>query len=213
MTEAELRAAQFAILQRLADAGNLTKEAVLDEARKPDSPLHNHPAFDWDQTKAATHHWLDQARRVIREFRIECTIQRGKIIQTSSINAGIKQGRKVVLRQFHPVRQNAELPTPKDEPEEHEQEDAPDHEVSQRFVTTADLLDDRPTKIAAAATFFRTLRGFRAKCYLYEDIDRDFKVIAAAIDRISERLEAGEFGAQPREEAKLPLGDSAFIRT
>jgi len=49
--------------------GVLTPELVVDEARKKDSPLHEH--FEWDVKKAAAQHWLDTARALIRSVRLQ----------------------------------------------------------------------------------------------------------------------------------------------
>jgi hypothetical protein len=56
------------IRQRLADlekanSGRLTPAAVVEDARKPSSPLHDQ--FEWDKSKAAYAHWLEQARTLI----------------------------------------------------------------------------------------------------------------------------------------------------
>lgn len=42
--------------------------AVVNEARDPDSPLHRY--FEWDDTKAAHAHRLDQARQLIASIEI-----------------------------------------------------------------------------------------------------------------------------------------------
>jgi hypothetical protein len=44
--------------------GSLTAEAVLDDARSPDSPLHQF--FEWDDSKAAEAHRLATARTLTR---------------------------------------------------------------------------------------------------------------------------------------------------
>lgn len=46
------------------DAGGLTAEAVVDDARPPESLLH--PAFEWDDSLAAEQYRCEQARRLIR---------------------------------------------------------------------------------------------------------------------------------------------------
>lgn len=50
------------------NSGLLTPEAVLRDAKKPTSPLHN--LFEWDVKKAARQHWLDTARALIRGVRV-----------------------------------------------------------------------------------------------------------------------------------------------
>jgi hypothetical protein len=49
---------------RAAGAGELTPEAVVEDARHPASPLHS--LFEWDDTQAAHQYRLVQARAVIR---------------------------------------------------------------------------------------------------------------------------------------------------
>jgi hypothetical protein len=62
-----------AVRQRLRDieeasGGVLTPAAVVADAKRKDSPLHAH--FEWDKTKAAYQHWLDQARELIVSVRV-----------------------------------------------------------------------------------------------------------------------------------------------
>jgi hypothetical protein len=52
------------VFGRLAAEHNLTTESVVEEARSADSPLH--PAFEWDDPRAAHQYRLDQARHLIR---------------------------------------------------------------------------------------------------------------------------------------------------
>jgi len=49
--------------------GVITPTAVIEEATDPDSPLHDY--FDWDNESAAYKWRIDQARRLIREVRID----------------------------------------------------------------------------------------------------------------------------------------------
>lgn len=46
--------------------GKVTKEALLDEARPEDSPMH--PAFEWDDGIAAEKYRLEQARFIISDL-------------------------------------------------------------------------------------------------------------------------------------------------
>ena len=206
-TQEQIREAQRAILIRLSEEGRLTKEQVLEEAKKKDSPLHDHPAFNWDVQQAAERQWLVQARRVIQQFKHECIIERGHRVEMPAGTVNVKRGRTVTLRDFYPVRPGAELPsTTEDEADERSEEcgnETPLHEISQHFVSVDELDADRDLKVQAAATFFRTLRGFRGQCYLYEDLDSDFGVIAKAIDRISGRLEEGKF-AEVAKDIPIP---------
>ena len=62
-----------AIRQRLAEieqanGGRLTPDDVVKDARRKDSPLHEH--FEWDLKKAAAAHWIEQARNLIVSVRV-----------------------------------------------------------------------------------------------------------------------------------------------
>lgn len=61
---------QLEALKAIADrdGGFLRPQAVVDEARDEDSPLHG--AFEWDDGVAAEKYRLDQAQRLIRSFRV-----------------------------------------------------------------------------------------------------------------------------------------------
>lgn len=52
-------------LERIAarNAGRLTPDDVVADAKRKDSPLHRY--FEWDVRKAAARHWIDQARELI----------------------------------------------------------------------------------------------------------------------------------------------------
>lgn len=51
-----------------AHGGRLTPDAVIDDARDPDSPLHDQ--FEWDIDKAARRHWIERARDLITSVRV-----------------------------------------------------------------------------------------------------------------------------------------------
>ena len=62
-----------AIKQRLAEIekannGTLTPDAVVKDAKRKDSPLHD--CFEWDLRKAASAHWIEQARQLITSVRV-----------------------------------------------------------------------------------------------------------------------------------------------
>ena len=59
--------AELRELERLG-GGELTTEAVVERAREPTSALHNHPAFEWDVSKAALQSWMNATRSVIQVF-------------------------------------------------------------------------------------------------------------------------------------------------
>lgn len=56
-------------LARLRQSGPLTPRVVVDEARDAANPLH--PAFEWDDAKAADEHRLQQARGIIRAVYVK----------------------------------------------------------------------------------------------------------------------------------------------
>lgn len=68
---AETREAAHRRLEELASAngGRLTPEAVVQDAKRADSPLHSF--FEWNTKKAAYQYWLEQARQLIRSVRVE----------------------------------------------------------------------------------------------------------------------------------------------
>jgi hypothetical protein len=51
--------------------GTLTPEMVVADAKREGSPLHD--LFEWDLGKAATSHWLETARRLIRNVKVIVT--------------------------------------------------------------------------------------------------------------------------------------------
>lgn len=59
--------ARLAALE-IAGGGRLTPDAVVEDARDPQSPLHD--LFEWDDAKAAYQHRLDQARAIITSVRV-----------------------------------------------------------------------------------------------------------------------------------------------
>jgi len=64
-----MRQEQIDRLTELQDAnGRLTPEAVVTDARDPQSPLHE--LFNWDVEKAAEGFWLDRARSIIRSVEV-----------------------------------------------------------------------------------------------------------------------------------------------
>lgn len=61
-------------LKQLEDRkGRLTPEQVLEAASDPKSALHSQ--FEWDDSKAAYAHRLDQARELIRRVKIELVVE------------------------------------------------------------------------------------------------------------------------------------------
>lgn len=61
----------LAALER--DNGRLVPSDVVEAARDPNSPLHQH--FEWNDSEAAEKYRLDQARTLIRSVKIEVTVR------------------------------------------------------------------------------------------------------------------------------------------
>lgn len=57
----------------VAHGGRLTAQQVLEEARSADSPLHGE--FTWDNAKAAEERRLDQARHLLRGYKIRVVVE------------------------------------------------------------------------------------------------------------------------------------------
>lgn len=71
-------------LRRLElDNGRLLAEDVVLAASSPDSPLHDQ--FEWDDSKAAAAHRLDQARELIRSVRIELLVGERRVITVAYV--------------------------------------------------------------------------------------------------------------------------------
>lgn len=77
----EQKEAIAARLEQIAkrNGGRLTPDAVVEDARAKDSPLHDQ--FTWDVKEAAAQYWLAQARTLIRTVQIEITTET-KIVST-----------------------------------------------------------------------------------------------------------------------------------
>jgi hypothetical protein len=65
----------FHELERIREARELTAEAVVEESKPKDAVLH--PAFEWNDKRAAHEHRLWQARNVIRCVQV-ITPDRGR---------------------------------------------------------------------------------------------------------------------------------------
>jgi hypothetical protein len=57
---------------RVAHGGYLTPEAVIEDARDPDSLLHDE--FNWNVEQAAYQHWLYTARRIIHSIEVPIVV-------------------------------------------------------------------------------------------------------------------------------------------
>lgn len=97
----ETREAVRARLALLAsrNGGRLTPEAVVEDAKAKDSPLHSH--FTWDVRKAAQAYWVEQARTLITSVRIEIRTDTTSITAVAYVRdptAGKSQGYVAVER-------------------------------------------------------------------------------------------------------------------
>lgn len=71
-----------AIRERLAEIekqnnGRLTPEAVVEDAKRKDSPLHAH--FEWDVKKAAMRYWIERAREIITSVQVVTRIEKTRV--------------------------------------------------------------------------------------------------------------------------------------
>jgi hypothetical protein len=66
--------------------GNLTVEAVVEDARSPGSPLHA-KIFAISDTEAAHEHRLELARRLIRSVRVTITVERQALSVVAYVHA------------------------------------------------------------------------------------------------------------------------------
>jgi hypothetical protein len=74
---------------RKQNGNSLTPEAVIEEAKKPRSPIHKE--FPWDLKVAAYQHWLYIARKLIASVEI---VRRGNHNRQVKVRAFVKIGKK-----------------------------------------------------------------------------------------------------------------------
>lgn len=91
-------------LRKIEDRnGRLTAESVLEAARSPKHPLHGH--FEWDDS-AAAHHWrIEQARRLIRGVQVQVEVEEHTIntvayVRDPSVEDG-EQGYRSIVKLRH----------------------------------------------------------------------------------------------------------------
>jgi len=65
--------------------GSLTPQAVVDEARSPDHPLHDR--FEWDDAVAGEHWRREQAHELIRSVKVSYVNDRGEHREIRSFHA------------------------------------------------------------------------------------------------------------------------------
>jgi hypothetical protein len=61
-------------IKTLAPLGRLTPAELVADAHRPKSPLHD--LFDWDVKRAASAHWLERGREIIRAVTVIVTTER-----------------------------------------------------------------------------------------------------------------------------------------
>lgn len=61
----------------LANNGRLTANDVVEDAKNPESPLHD--MFDWNVDRAAHQHWLRRAREIIVSIKVVEKVQEERI--------------------------------------------------------------------------------------------------------------------------------------
>ena len=81
--------------------GELTAEAVVEEASSVDSVLH--PLFEWDDDEAARRYRLDQARGLIRRVKITRVIDNEPVRLRAFLPTRDKAGRTGVYAQTEDV--------------------------------------------------------------------------------------------------------------
>lgn len=79
--EAEIYGRRLSYLER---TGDLTAEAVLEDAKDPRSPLHKY--FLWDDKKAAVKYRITQASYLLRAIAIQIVGPRGEITETRAFH-------------------------------------------------------------------------------------------------------------------------------
>lgn len=80
-------------LQELHDRdGVLTPDAVIADAKDPNSPLHDQ--FVWDVHEAAMQHWRATARRIISSVRIVIKTEKYSLSSVAYVRDPDKEGRE-----------------------------------------------------------------------------------------------------------------------
>jgi hypothetical protein len=65
--------------------GTITADIVIEDAKKPESPLHDE--FEWDVKKAAMTAWRETARRLIRSVTIHTVVESHSIAVPRYVHA------------------------------------------------------------------------------------------------------------------------------
>lgn len=89
------------VFDALASKNKLTAEAVVKEARRKGSPLHD--LFDWNDASAAHRSRLHQARDLIREYTVNVTVRPGRAERVQAfVNVSHKHGSSNAAGAYEP---------------------------------------------------------------------------------------------------------------
>ena len=105
MTAVPVQTARDELLRIHARDGHISPQAVLIEAKDPDSPLHSH--FTWDDGEAAERYRLAEAASLIRKFRITVSTAPDRSVH-------IREFVNVASRQYKPVAEAMRDPVDRD---------------------------------------------------------------------------------------------------
>jgi len=100
------------IRELYAEHGEITPDMVIEDARDPDSPLHE--LFEWDVEKAAMDAWRETARELIRSVKIQITVESKSFNATGYHapefvrNPSVRSDHQGYIR-VHEIRTNREL--------------------------------------------------------------------------------------------------------
>ena len=89
------------------ERGELTATAVVEAARDPESVLHGH--FEWDDTKAAEAHRLDQARSLIRSVTVQVRLGSLQVAVPAYVRDPGKEGGAEGYRNVAQLRTETDL--------------------------------------------------------------------------------------------------------
>lgn len=99
-----------------AGGGRLTPDAVVKDAKSPDSPLHG--CFEWNVKKAAHAHWLEQARALITSVMVVTRTEKSTVstvfyvrdpsagpveqgyVSVETVRSDADMAREVLVREF-----------------------------------------------------------------------------------------------------------------
>lgn len=103
----EKETAIHAVLTQLEKQGRLTPDHAIEEARNPESPLHNE--FTWDLQAAAMITWRSQARALISHFQINVVVHHKEYRIQEFVEAPGKAGREQGYIAFTRIKDKKQL--------------------------------------------------------------------------------------------------------